>query len=247
MDEASIKEQFAVSMAHAIETKSKNPSRAKNSRIIQVSSQEEHERQAKTIAAFVSQMTIEFMNSYKYMSKNAQKEAQLREKAREMEERHQMELRMYEKADAQYEEVLIAEKPNGGKKEIFEPKKSGGRFVLDEKVSQNPNVSVSSCDNGHDLFVAKRTKKHDSKCFHCNDDIKYKEQMITCTGNCNISKCLKCSGCANAHVVHRKKLTEPLSAKNDSCLKCMNNLSNEKIVNWCYDCNKAFCPDQCKT
>jgi len=69
MDEASMKEQFAASMAHAIEAKSKQPNRAKNSRIIQVSSQEEHERQAKTIAAFVSQMTSEFMSSYKYMSK----------------------------------------------------------------------------------------------------------------------------------------------------------------------------------
>ena len=140
-------------------------------------------------------MTIEFMSSDKYMSKKAQKEAQLREKARELEERHQLEARMYEKADAQYEEVLIAEKPNGGKKDIFEAKKSNSRFVLSENVNGDPNVSVSSCDNGHDLFVARRTKKHDSKCFHCKDDIKYKQQMITCTGTCNISKCLKCSGC----------------------------------------------------
>ena len=100
MDEASIKEQFAESMKNAIEIKEKQPNRPKNSRIIQVSSQEEHERQAQTIAAFVSQMTIEFMSSYKYMSKKAQKEAQLREKARELEERHQLEARMYEKADA---------------------------------------------------------------------------------------------------------------------------------------------------
>jgi len=69
-----------------------------------------------------------------------------------------MELEMLDKADAQYEEVLIAEKPNGGKKSVFEAKKSNNRFVLSENVGQNPNVSVSSCDNGHDLYVSKRTK-----------------------------------------------------------------------------------------
>jgi hypothetical protein len=63
-------ERFSQSMLSAIEQKSlqSSNSKPKLSQLIKVSSQEEHERQAKTLAAFVQSMTDEFMSSYRFMN-----------------------------------------------------------------------------------------------------------------------------------------------------------------------------------
>ena len=56
-------------MLHAIEQKSSAAAqRPKFSQIVQVSSKEEHERQALTLASFVQTMTDEFMSSFKFMN-----------------------------------------------------------------------------------------------------------------------------------------------------------------------------------
>ena len=122
--------------------------------------------------------------------------------------------------------------------------KSNGR-IKTTNISDDKNVIEQVCDNGHELYVTRRTKQLDTNCFHCADKIAYKEQMITCTGSCKVSMCLKCSGCCNAHVVHRKIVNEPLPAKNNSCLRCMTSLSKQEAVNWCFECSQAFCPEQC--
>ena len=62
-------------------------------------------------------------------------------------------------------------------------------------MANNKDFIEQTCDNGHDLYVSRRTKKMDAQCFHCHDEIPFKAQMITCTGSCNVSMCLKCSGC----------------------------------------------------
>ena len=192
-------------------------------------------------------MTDEFMSTYQFMNKQKQREAELRVKAKKLEEEHQLELKAYERGQINYENMeAVAEKPQyAKKKEVFEARKQAGRIKTANALANNKDVVEQTCDNGHDLFVTRRTNKMDPKCFHCESDIKYKEQMITCTGNCKVSMCLKCSGCSNAHVVHRKIVREPLSAKSNSCLRCMKGLAHEQAVNWCFDCEQAFCPEEC--
>ena len=210
--------------------------KAKKSHIIQVSTREEHEKQAATISAFVSRMTREFMAEFEFT--NLQKRLE-----QEKNEKDASEDKNYFYAVEEEPEQVISARER--KQEVFEAKREQHRMKTQNALAKDMTLTEQTCNNGHQLYVARRTKKNDPRCFHCNDEILYKAQMITCTGKCGCSMCLKCSGCCNGHVLHRKIVKEPLSTKNNSCLRCMKGLGKAQAVNWCVDCKQAFWAENC--
>ena len=104
-----------------------------------------------------------------------EKKKEQRLKARMLEKQHAQELKAYERGRINYDQIEAAEKPGLTKKqELFEAKKEAGRIKMANAISNNKNVIEQTCDNGHDLYVSRRTKKMDAQCFHCNDEIPYK-------------------------------------------------------------------------
>lgn len=113
-------------------------------------------------------------------------------------------------------------------------------------VDHPGDIEVEVCDEGHGLYVTRRTKQLDPDCDICGDPIPYRAQSITCAGDCRVSYCLKCSGCVNAHVTHRRFLDDAeLEPRKQNCLRCTRYLGKNDEVKWCLDCNHAYCPDRC--
>ncbi len=67
-----------------------------------------------TIAAFVQQMTTEFMGNFQFMNQEKQKEQRL--KARMLEKQHAQELKAYERGRINYDQIEAEEKPGLTKK-----------------------------------------------------------------------------------------------------------------------------------
>ena len=88
------------------------------------------------------------------------------------------------------------------------------------------NVIESKDDQGNSLYVTMWTKKEATNCQRCKSQIEYRQQVVTSTApRSDFVHCMKCSGCANGHVLHRRLCDkEPLETKNDSCMGCMRSL-----------------------
>lgn len=226
-----------------------------------VSSQEEHKRQASTVAAFMQQMTSEFAN---FMS-------QASFKAQEIDEDIDDELSFYayqsnkdswqmpadanssDRADTDFssDPPTHREKKTLLRKAV-EPKKTNSSNVRSARqrnyVHFPGDTHMEVCDNGHDLQVTKKTAKENSLCENydeCGNKLKFGSLIVTCTGRCRTAHCLDCRGCINGHVVHKTNLKKALSNKQSGCLNCMKDLSKKTSVKWCFECKSAICPDGC--
>jgi len=261
-------EKFNQAFNFAVKTAEEHSVGSKpRSKIIMVSSQVEYERQAQTLAAYVKTMTDEFMSNFEFMQADLRKAQQQRnlQRGQTPKQQAQFKLTFSEKDDmsgsarsqrssqgsagsAEYTMHMVP--PTSGRnRETFQQKKEGGvmRTVKEQQASNG--VIQQVCDNGHDLYVTHWTKKGaSSNCSKCKSKISYKDKMVTCTQpSCETTTCMNCSGCVNGHVVHRRIIGDtPLTAKNNSCLRCATSLTKELSVKWCNDCNQAYCPAGCQ-
>ena len=80
-------------------------------------------------------------------------------------------------------------------KEQVKPKSDAGKRK--NFVDFPGDIDLQLCDNGHKLYMTERKSELEDYCYHCESEIKFGANCITCTGKCPVTYCFQCSGCPN--------------------------------------------------